>query len=158
MDARQRFLWVFLASFVLATLIVFGTTMQGYVESSMRQGGGVNYWRMVTWPSVWWYGWVFIAPFCFEFVWRNPISRKKWARPLGYWILGGVFAFVAHLLIQIGAMYTPRFGDTHSTFAEVLEYHIVVSMYLNVFTYWCIVGGAHVARLYHTPIKGRLIQ
>jgi len=46
-------------------------------------------------------------------------------------------------------MYTPRYGGTHSTFAETLEYHVLVSLYLNVFIYWCIVGCSHIARLYH---------
>jgi len=148
-DVRQRFLWVFLFSFVLATFIVVGTTVQDYLEIQMLRNGNVRYWHMVMWPAIWWYGWVPLVPFFFEFAWRHPISKDDWRTPILWLVAGGVAAFVIHLLFQIGAMSTPLYEGTHDSFAETVEYHILVSLYLNVFIYWCVVGSAHVARLYH---------
>lgn len=147
-DSRQRIAWAFLVSLVLATFIVLGTTVQDYLEIQMIQQRDVNYFGMILWPSIWWYGWVLIVPFAFEYAWRNRLESEGTGARIGRLMLGGVVVFVAHMVLELAAMSTPFYADVHDSFAEMLEYHLLGGLYLNVFIYIVIVATAHVARAY----------
>lgn len=147
-DSRQRIAWAFLVTLILATFIVLGTTVQDYLEIQMIQQRDVNYFGMILWPSIWWYGWVLIVPFAFEFAWRNRLESGEMGARIARVVVGGVVVFMAHMLLELAAMVTPFYADVHDSFADMLEYHFLGGLYLNVFIYIVIVATAHVARAY----------
>lgn len=140
---RHDLLWQWVISFALVTLIVFGTVGQNYVQITMRRHEAASFWKMMLWPSVWWYGWAFIAPFFFQLARRYPLNSQTFSRNVTMLVVGCLAAFVVHVGLQVLAMYLPRFSHIHPDFADALEHHTLSSLYLNVFIYWFIVGCAH---------------
>ena len=147
-DSRQRISWAFLITLALATFIVLGNTVQDYLEVEMIQDRDISFFRMLLWPSIWWYGWVLIVPFAFEYAWRNRLSSPDRWRKVGRLVVGGVLTFLAHLVLELAVMSLPYYEGTHASFNEMLEFHLLGGMYLNVFIYLVIVATAHVSRAY----------
>lgn len=139
----QALLWQWAVSFAVVTLIVLGTVGQDYVHITMRRQEDASFWKMIAWPSVWWYGWAFIAPFFFQLAQRYPLNSDTFSRNITVLVLGCVVAFLGHLSLQVASMYLPRFSYIHPDFVDAVEHHTYTSLYLNVFVYWFIVGCAH---------------
>lgn len=137
-----------IATLLIASLIVLGSAVQDYMDITVRRGEEVAFLKIARWPSVWWFGWVLLTPFVFEWAWRLRLSRKDWVRSLLVLLGGCVVAFVVHVAYQIAWMYTPTFSMIHPDLADALEFHTITSLYLNIFIYWCIIGCAHALRAY----------
>lgn len=146
--AVQALLWQWAVAFAVVTLIVFGTVGQNYIDITMRQNEQASFWKMITWPSVWWYGWAFLTPFFYQLARRFPLNKDTLSRNVTVLLVGCVVAFVLHVALQVGAMYLPRFQHIHPDFADALEHHTVTSLYLNIFVYWFIIGCAHAVGYY----------
>ncbi|MFT5514886.1 MAG: two-component system LytT family sensor kinase [Rhodothermales bacterium] len=144
----RRLLVVSAVGILTAALIVFGTTAQTYVDLTMRDGRHIQYWSLVQWPAVWWFAWVPVATASFELAWRFPIVRSKWASRTTILVAGGVLAFAFHVGLQMASMFLPVFSDVHDSMSEMLSFHIVISMYLNVFIYATVVGLVHGLQAY----------
>lgn len=148
METRRRLVVVATAAFLLATVIVLGTTIQGYVEVNMQGRTEVRFWRLLPWAAVWWYAWVPLSVASFELAWRFPLTRDRWLSRLSILVVGCAVAFAVDVAIQVAAMFLPRWANQHETIQEAVWYHVVISLYLNVFIYWAVVGVAHVVRAY----------
>lgn len=144
----RRILRVWAIAFVVATIIIFGTAMQSYMELTLRGETEIPLFRLIRWRSIWWYGWAIITPLVFEFVWRRPLTRENWPLTLAQLVGGGIVAYALHVSIQVATMYLPTYSMVHETFLDAVRYHIVISLYLNVFIYWVIVGVANGLRAY----------
>ena len=140
----RRLLRVWLVSLAVVSIIVLGTGLQSYIELDIR-GEQVTLWQLIRWRVIWWYGWTLITPFVFEFAWRHQLWS---ARSLLLLLVGNVVAYALHVTLQVGAMYLPAYRMVHETLLEAIRYHVVVSLYLNVFIYWVIVGVANGLRAF----------
>ncbi len=140
----RRLLRVWLVSLMVVSVIVLGTGLQSYIELDIR-GEQVTLWQLVRWRVIWWYGWTLITPFVFEYAWRHPLWSS---RSMLLLLLGNIVAYALHVALQVAAMYLPAYRMVHETLPEAIRYHIVVSLYLNVFIYWVIVGVANGLRAF----------
>ena len=146
--SRYRFRNVIIVALFLGIFSAFGTSVQNYVEITMRTDEAVSFFRITRWPLVWWMAWVVITPVFFELAWQNPVSRDNWVRPTANLILGNIVAFAMHVSLQVWSMQLPWYNDVHPTLRDAFQYHTAISLYLNVFIYWTIVGCAFAIRAY----------
>ena len=146
--SRYRFRNVIIVALFLGIFSAFGTSVQNYVEITMRTDEAVSFFRITRWPLVWWMAWVVITPVFFELAWQNPVSRDNWVRPTANLILGNIVAFAMHVGLQVWSMQLPWYNDVHPTLRDAFQYHTAISLYLNVFIYWTIVGCAFAIRAY----------
>ncbi|NND73333.1 MAG: histidine kinase [Rhodothermales bacterium] len=133
---------VLVVALMVGLITAIGTSLQTYVQASMRIENPVSFFRVVRWPLIWWLFWVILTPAFFELGWRNQPTRQRWLKPTVVLIAGSLVAFVLHVALQVVAMSLPAYRMVHPTMGDAIRYHTVLSLYLNFFVYWCIVGSA----------------
>ena len=156
MQRNPYLIWII--SLGVATLIVITDVGQEYVGMSIHSDRPLPaLWRLVLWPSIWWYGWAVLAVGVYRLTRKNLVVRGEWKKSLVVLWLGCVAAFVLHVGIQFVAMALPAFGHLHPTWDHALLHHAGTSIFLNVTIYWSIVGASH-SFIFYTRYRQREVQ
>ena len=153
---RKRIARIYLIAFVVATMFVLLGTTQDYLEAEMSYGKDVEFFRMLWWPSIWWYSWAMVAPFFFELGWRYPFSGSTWKKSTLMLILGGIVAYFSHWSVEVIAMSTPYFNMVHSSIGDAMLDHFLSGILINNLVFVTIVLAAQATRVYYDAQQERL--
>lgn len=133
---------------VLAAFIVLSSSVEAYFELT-RQGEEIaTLWQLMRWPSTRWVGWVILAPFCFELGWKYRLTRERWVGPLAILFLGGATFYGLHVVYQLLTMLLPVYRMVHDTFGDALQFHLISSLHINIFFYWCLIAAAQLLHIH----------
>ena len=135
-------------AFAGATVVLLLISGQGFIYTTMREGGGPPFWRRILWPSYFWYTWALLAPLAFLLARRFPFAQAHWQKSLLVHLGGGAAFFGVHVAGQVAMMYTPPFDHIHPDFLDALFHHTVTSIDTNILVYGLIVGVAHAVTYY----------
>ena len=155
MRGRNAIIW--LASLSIATLVVLADTGQNAVGNSMHDSNPPPFFRLLLWPSIWWYSWAIFGVGVYYLTRRFPLTREYRSTSLWIHLVGCVATYLGHVSVQVAAMALPVYQTLHPTWSHAILHHAGTSIFLNLLMYWSVVAASH-AFIFYSQYREREVH